>query len=155
MTFDDAFTKLVGIEGGYTVDAGGPTRWGVTEAVARRHGYAGDMREYPQDEAKKVYATDYWAPLFCDQLPPAMQYPVFDAAVNSGVGQATDWLQAALGVRRDGIIGPVTLAALGAADQHRFVRRFCGLRLMFMTALKNWDEDGRGWSRRIATLLVE
>ena len=33
--FNQAFTQLIGNEGGYTVDDGGPTNFGVTEAVAR------------------------------------------------------------------------------------------------------------------------
>ena len=57
MNFDQAFTQLLGHEGGYSnnpYDAGGVTMWGVTEKVARQSGYMGDMRDYPQKESLKL-----------------------------------------------------------------------------------------------------
>ena len=47
---------LIDREGGYVhnpADRGGATRYGVTEAVARAHGYAGAMRDFPRDEAAR------------------------------------------------------------------------------------------------------
>jgi Glycosyl hydrolase 108 len=44
---DQLIDDVIGREGGYSnhpADRGGATRWGVTEAVARAHGYRGDMR---------------------------------------------------------------------------------------------------------------
>ena len=29
-------------------DSGGPTRWGITEKVAKANGYTGDMRDLPR-----------------------------------------------------------------------------------------------------------
>ena len=57
MTFDEAFHKLLGHEGGFVdhpSDPGGATRWGVTERVARQWGYAGSMRELPVETAKAI-----------------------------------------------------------------------------------------------------
>lgn len=39
---------IIALEGGYVFnpkDKGGATHWGITEATARAHGYAGDMRD--------------------------------------------------------------------------------------------------------------
>lgn len=33
-------------------DKGGPTRWGITQTIARAHGYTGDMRELPSGNSK-------------------------------------------------------------------------------------------------------
>ena len=44
MTIDTLIDGVIGREGGYSnhpADKGGPTRWGVTEAVARANGYRG------------------------------------------------------------------------------------------------------------------
>ena len=89
MDFDTAFNRLLGFEGGYSNDAadpGGKTRFGITEAEARRHGYEGDMKSLPLETAKAIYRPSYWDACKCDELPEAIRYAVFDAAVNSGVG---------------------------------------------------------------------
>ena len=78
---------------------------------------------------------------------------VFDAAVKHGAKQAVLFMQRALKVAADGIIGPVTLGAAKKIDPAVFVARFNGERLMFYTDLKTWPSFGRGWSRRVAAQL--
>lgn len=156
MTFDESFTRLLGTEGGYSNhpnDPGGETMWGVTVATARATGYAGPMKDLPVDTAKSIYRKQYWDPVRADDLPSAIRYHVFDAAVNSGCAQAAKWLQCAIGVPADGHVGPVTFAAARAAPPDAVIRRMNGLRLKFMTDLKNWPSFSRGWARRIADLL--
>lgn len=158
MTFDEAFDRLIGFEGGYADDPrdpGGETMWGVTRRVALQEGYTGIMRVLPRDTAKAIYAKRYWAPVQADTLPDAIRYPVFDAAVNSGVAQSVKWLQRALDIVDDGDLGAVTLAALGACDPERIVARFCGFHLDFLTSLPTWGAYGRGWVRRVASILQE
>lgn len=156
MDFQTAFHLVLGHEGGFVdhpSDPGGATRWGVTERVARANGYTGHMKDYPVDHAQSVYRKLYWDAMRCDELPPALRYPAFDAAVNSGTRQATLWLQRAVGANPDGVIGPQTLAAAQAKDADQIARRMLGDRLQFMTDLKTWPVFGRGWARRIADLL--
>ena len=116
-------------------------------------GYRGDMRELPLDLAKRIYKDRYWDAVRAEELPAAIRYAVFDAAVNSGPRQAILWLQRAVGVKDDGIIGPKTLAAVRAADPERLLRRMLAQRLRFMTNLPNWGSFSRGWARRIADLM--
>jgi lysozyme family protein len=139
MDFDAAFTVLLGFEGGYSDDAadpGGKTRFGVTEAEARKHGYTGDMTALPMDFAKSVYRQNYWDKCRCDELPADIRYDVFDAAVNSGPQQAVRWLQGAVGVAADGIIGGQTMAAVAACNAPTVKARMNGMRLAFMTNLQ-------------------
>lgn len=153
--FDRAFTDLLGHEGGYVnnpADPGGETNWGVTVAVARENGYVGPMKDMDQSVAKTIYTRKYWLPEF-DSLPYPVAFQVFDAAVNSGVGQAVRWLQRAVGVADDGRLGPVTLSAIRAADASKLVMLFNAERLMFMTNLSTWGSFGKGWARRVATNL--
>lgn len=157
MTFDDAFTALLGHEGGYSdhpSDPGGRTMWGVTERVARSHGFTGDMRTLTRDEAKRIYRADYWEPVRADELPPEVRFDVFDGAVNSGVKQSIKWLQQAVGTAADGILGPKTLAAAQAQNPHRVTKRYNGHRLRFMKDLKNWPSFSRGWAERVAANLL-
>lgn len=156
MTFDQAFDKLLVFEGGYSdhaADPGGKTRYGITEAVARRVGYRGHMNELPLDLAKRIYREEYWLPVRADELPAGVRYAVFDGAVNSGVRQSVIWLQRALGVVADGAIGPKTLAAAAAADPDALRGRVLSQRLVFLTSLPTWPDFGRGWTRRIAAQL--
>lgn len=127
------FLKLVGHiierEGGYVDhpdDSGGATCWGITEALARQHGYAGRMRELTQDEARRIYHDEFWAPLQLDgiySLSPQAAEELFDTAVNTGKAMAAGWLQRTLNafnlkatiyadLKVDGQIGPATLNAL-------------------------------------------
>jgi lysozyme family protein len=156
MKFDDAFTKLLGHEGAYSnhsADPGGETMFGITIAVARANGYTGPMRQLPQTEAKRIYKALYWDKVQADALPDRVRYAVFDAAVNSGPGQAIRWLQRALGVADDGHIGPITLAYTRQADPEALARKMLAQRLRFMTNLTAWSSFSRGWARRIADLM--
>lgn len=156
MNFDQAFDTLLKHEGGFVDhpdDPGGATRFGITEAVAREVGYRGDMRDLPIALAARIYRERYWDAVRAEQLPAQVRYVVFDAAVNSGVGQAARWLQRAVGVRDDGVIGPQTLAAVAQHNPEALTRRFLSQRLRFMSGLANWPAFGRGWARRIADLL--
>lgn len=156
MNFDQAFDVLLKHEGGFVDhkdDPGGATRFGVTEAVAREVGYRGDMRALPLELAKRIYRERYWNAVRAEELPDKVRYIVFDAAVNSGVGQAIRWLQRAVGVADDGVMGPKTMAALGEMDAGGLKARVLAQRLRFMSGLVTWPAFGRGWARRIADLM--
>jgi lysozyme family protein len=153
MDFYAAFDILVGHEGGYVDhpdDPGGETKFGISK------------RAYPElsiaaltlEDAKTIYREDYWDRVRADKLPPELRFPLFDAAVNAGVVQAIKWLQRAVGVRDDGVIGPVTMLAVRSTTPHKNVANFLGQRLKHMTGLKHWDQFGRGWARRIADNLT-
>ena len=95
MNFDTAFDLLITHEGGFSNhpdDPGGATMYGVTETVARANGYQGAMKDLTLDFAKRVYKTMYWDTCRCDDMPDAVRYSLFDAAVNSGPSQAIKWL---------------------------------------------------------------
>jgi len=150
--FEKAFAELLDIERGYTVDKGGPTKYGVTEKVARAYGYTGDMQLFPLDFAKSIYHKEYWNNAL-NEFSFGVAYQVFDAAVNSGPERAAKWLQVVAGVRPDGVIGPITIAAIQAMDPLKVIVTFNCIRLQFMTGLINWPREGKGWSRRIVRCL--
>ena len=156
MNFEAAFDLLITHEGGFSNhpdDPGGATMYGITEVVARAEGYTGPMRELTLDFAKQVYRKRYWDACRCDQMPDVLRYPLFDAAVNSGPGQAIKWLQSAIGVKADGVIGPMTRQAANMSSPQIVRQQMIGKRLAFMTLLPNWSANAKGWSRRIASIL--
>lgn len=156
MNFELAFATVLGHEGGYSdhpADPGGKTMYGITEAVARAHGYQGEMRDLPLDLAKRIYRQDYWQAVRADELPDGLRHIMFDAAVNSGPPQAIKWLQAAAGVTADGVFGPKTLEAVNNLGADTLRMRLLAQRLRFMAGLPQWPAFSRGWTRRIADLL--
>lgn len=155
--FERAFADLLGNEGGYSdnpADKGGETMWGITIATARHAGYTGAMRDMPVEVAKEIYRERYWRAEF-DRLPYVVAFQCFDAAVNSGPVVAIKWLQEAVGVRADGVIGPVTMAAVAKLDPLVIVLRFSATRLAFLASLPSWPTFGRGWANRVAGNLAK
>lgn len=154
MDFDIAFQRLIENEGGYVNhpgDPGGETKYGISKRQ-----YPGeDIKNLTIDRAKTIYLRDYWGPAGCDAVPMAAKYQVFDMAVNSGVLQTIRTIQKTVGEVVDGVLGPRTLQAIQGMQPTRFVARFNGYRLEFMTDLKTWELFGRGWARRIAKELKE
>lgn len=130
MNKDQIIDGLIGREGGYVSnpdDKGGPTRWGITQTVARAHGYQGDMRYLPRETAVQIYEADYWFSPRFDQVAkfsPAIAEELMDTGVNMGPSVASKMLQRWLNVFNlkgtlypdmtvDGMIGARTIAALG------------------------------------------
>lgn len=154
-TFDDAFQKLLGNEGGYVcnpADPGGETRWGITARVAIANGYTGAMCDLPVEVAKSIAKSEYWDKYQCDQYDSRVAFQVFDAAYNGGA--VVHWLQYASGTTQDGIIGAQTVAAVRATDPLKLIMRFDALRLEYLAQLWNWPSFGKGWCNRIAGNLM-
>lgn len=131
MSFDSAFARTIGIEGGYSnnpADPGGETMWGITATVARAHGYLGPMADMSIEAARDIYRQSYWNLLHLpdlDTISPAVAQEMFDIAVNRGASVPVPYLQRALNAfnRRgqdyadvpvDGLAGAMTIAALRA-----------------------------------------
>lgn len=152
MNFDKAFQIVIGHEGSYVDhpnDPGGETKYGIS-----KRSYPNvDIKNLTLDQAKAIYLKDFWNRLKCDEMPDIVRYPLFDAAVNSGVSQAVKWLQEAVNSKPDGIIGPNTLLAVKFQDSQVVTRKMIGKRLTFMTRLNTWPTFGRGWAARIANIL--
>ena len=158
MNFNQAFDLLITHEGGFvhrpfSDDPGGATMYGITEKVARANGYDGKMQDLTIEVAKKIYKNLYWDACQCDAMPESIRYPLFDAAVNSGVRQSIKWLQSAVGVKADGLLGPVTRQAANMSSPQVLRQQIIGKRLAFMTRLDNWSSNAKGWARRIASIL--
>lgn len=153
MNFNKAFERVVSHEGGYVNDSRDPgleTKYGISKRAYPDEDIAGLTLE----RAKQIYRRDYWDAVRADDMPDAVRFDLFDAAVNSGVRQAAKWLQRAAGAKDDGIIGPKTILAVRMADPHKLAARFNGHRLRFLTDLKTWQTFSKGWARRIADNLM-
>lgn len=149
MSFDLAFERLIGHEGGYVnhpADPGGETKFGISKRAYPSE----DIKGLTLERAKELYRRDYWEPAGCEIVPPELRFDLFDMAVNAGPRKAIQALQAALSETPDGVIGPATLRALSIIPAPRVVARFAGHRLEHLASLPTWPTFGRGWARRIA-----
>lgn len=172
--------ELIDREGGYVdhpADRGGPTRYGITQAVARAHGYRGPMSQLPRHLAEAIYADRYWHALRLDtivRLSTALTEALFDYGVHSGPGESAEALQRVLNVLNrveqdwddlvvDGQVGPATL---GALDDLVAKRGLLGLQVVtfgvdalrgaFLIGLAEARESQEafsfGWLRRVMAL---
>lgn len=163
--FDVSIERLLSHEGGFTLNPKDPGNWtggkqGVGQLKGTKWGIAAntypnlDIKNLTRDQAKAIYRRDWWERAKCHLLPNVVSYQLLDGAVNSGIGRASIWLQRAARVADDGVIGPVSLKAIKAADPNDLAFRFLGFRLEFMTGLSTWQTFGKGWARRIAQNLI-
>lgn len=163
----DVFDRVIGDvlknEGGFVnnpKDPGGATNMGITLNTLShwqgRRATVKEVRNLHVNTAVRIYRANYWQPIRGDDLPAGLDYAVFDFAINSGPTRAAEYLQRVLGVKRDGKIGPVTLAAAKRADTVQTINRLMDARLSFMKRIRHrktgallWTTFGRGWSARI------
>ena len=154
--FDKCLTLLLQHEGGFVnhpSDPGGATNRGVTKKVWEE--WVGktvsidDMKAPTVEDVKPLYKKNYWDRVRGDDLPAGVDYVCFDVAVNSGVVRSGKFLQSALGLPTDGIIGPATLAAVANHNPRELVTDVCDRRMAFLQALPTWSVFGKGWGRRV------
>lgn len=152
--FDKAFAAVIGHEGGYVNhpnDPGSETNFGISKSAYPDENIGGMTLE----RAKAIYRRDYWDTLRCDELPERIALQVFDAGVNHGRSMAVRFLQKAVGVEQDGIIGPRTIHASRVAREDVVHALFNAARLEAYTRLPTWGTFGKGWVRRIVENLRE
>jgi lysozyme family protein len=139
MDDDDIIKRLFIYEGGYVnnpADKGGPTNLGITAAtLGAWEGLPGpasaeQVRNMPVTVAASIYKKRYIAdPGFDGVENGGLRMIVVDCAVLYGPKRAAMWLQTALGVGVDGVVGPTTLKALSTADVGAVGRSIIGYRI--------------------------
>jgi lysozyme family protein len=158
-----ALGEVLQTEGGYSDDPrdpGGATSHGITQHEydhwRAEHGESPrDVRQIDPNEIEAIYRSDYWNPIRGDDLPSGVDYCAFDFAVNSSPLRAARFLQRAAGAVPDGVIGPMTLAAVGRADPQRLIEAMCDARLDYLQALPTWPHFGRGWASRVVEVKAD
>lgn len=123
--FERAVEFTLRWEGGYTVDSGGETKYGISKRAYPEL----DIRNLTLMQAKEIYHKDYWNRINGDFLSSPLAIVAFDTAVNMGVG-----------------------VALRLLSKTRDWVEFIFLRIESYATLKNFKEYGRGWIRRCVDL---
>jgi lysozyme family protein len=151
-------------EGGFIhhpADRGGPTKYGITAKTLGDWRHLGriatsdEVAALTEAEAREIYRHQYiMEPGFDAITHPALQVLLVDAGVHSGPQKAVKWLQEALDVTVDGVIGPKTRAALAATDQRKLYNKVLAARLRHLGRLITNDPGqsifAAGWMNRMA-----
>lgn len=159
--FNKAFERVIVHEGGFQKmrhDRGNWTSGKVGKGALKGTKFGLSAMSYPLldienltiEQAKAIYFEDWWLPLNMDRFHQSMQYQLFDAAINHGSYSAIRMMQRAAGVNDDGIIGPITLAAVNKMDINDLVMRFISQRIQVFVRVPTFARFGKGWMNRIS-----
>ena len=146
----------------HPADRGKATRHGITAGTLAAYRKApvsvDDVRNLTEDEARAIYKSLYLErPKISEIRDVRLRGLMMDCAVHSGPAKAITWLQQALGVAADGVIGPMTLNAVHLSDMERTYDRVLAQRLKFLGRLITNDPSqaafAAGWMNRCAEFL--
>lgn len=97
-------------------DAGGETKYGIAQNATRKV-----VRDMNLEDAMVHYYNNYWLASNCNAMPAKLSLIHFDGCVNHGVRQAGKFLQRALGVVDDGIVGARTLDMINSLNDAEII----------------------------------
>ncbi len=156
-------------EGGFTVDDGGATMEGCTQAVydayRTKHGLPLQSVELiGSAELDQIMIQEYWTPVHCGDLPVDLAIAMFDWNYNTYPGHATKDLQFCLGVKMDGEYGPKTAQAIHHTLNIEQPNAPYGLLPRFLDRRREWYKNAAsenpakyaqyldGWLKRVDQL---
>ena len=163
---------LFASEGGFVDDpddAGGATNMGVTLTTWRDVGRdidgdgdidAGDLKSLSKDEViRKVLKPHYWDRWQADRIRNQSVADILvDWVYNSG-SAGIRIPQRILGVKDDGIVGPVTIDAVNGADQEALFRKILRARESYYRDLvirkPSQSKFLKGWLNRLKEFKFE
>lgn len=144
--FEHAVEVILENEGGYINDErdpGGETNMGISKKAYPDL----DIKNLTREQAIQIYFKDYWKPIKADFMDRGIALQLFDMAVNAGVSQASKLIQRIVGVKDDGVIGPITLRAINNYNGD-INMEYLIARVNYYSSLDNVKIFGAGWVNR-------
>lgn len=150
MNEHDLITAILRREGwdkytDHPADRGGPTKWGITLTAWRDFKHDNTLtaiavQQISEDQARDFYRFVHIVQPGFDKIVDAdLRELLIDCGVNHGTRTPAVWLQAALGVKQDGRIGAITLAAVNQAHAAELMLSICGARIRLYGRLTSQD----------------
>lgn len=137
--FNIAYQFVEAAEGGFQIYSTDPgnynslgqlvgTNWGISAPVYEdwigRPPTRQDMESMSKEEAKQIYRSKYWDRIRGDEIQSQAVANVFlDGHVNHG-RSGIRMMQKVVDVDQDGIVGPITLAAINSRPPNAVVRQY-------------------------------
>lgn len=112
-----------------------------------------DIKNLTRDQAVAIYFRDYWTPMNLQEIyNENLVLQIFDMGVNAGIRRAIAIMQRIVGVAADGIIGPITEAAINVSEDN-LVELYKQERRKYYRALARRKPELavflKGWLRRV------
>lgn len=162
--FEPALHWTLPHEGGWSddpADPGGATNFGITLAVAQKHGISDKaaLRAITPEQVAAIYRQDYWA--WGGVSDQRVATKLFDLGVNMGVRSAVRLLQDGLNtlgasLETDGRLGPQTLTAVNSTDPVKLLQVLCQEAAQYYQAIVERRPESKkfltGWLKRAADL---
>ena len=161
----DIIGRIISREGGYVnhpLDRGNCTNMGITRRALGNWRWkpvtCNDIKNLKEREARAIYQARYIGDPGYDRIrDPGLREHVIDAGVLHGPGRATRWLQAIVGVKSDGIFGPISAKVTNQQSAKVVGRRFAAYRIRFLGRLISGDHSqarfAAGWLNRATHFL--
>jgi lysozyme family protein len=158
--------KLIALEGGYSwhpEDQGGPTCQGVTLATYRQYYGADktkeDLKNISYKEWCHIMKKGYWDKVKGDKIDnQSLAEIIADWCVNSGLAGVRK-VQELLGCKPDGIVGPITLSLINAAEAELLHERIWKARQQFFINIVKRNPKQKvfmnGWMNRLNSFKFE
>lgn len=171
-TFDFAVNYTLENEGGFTIDSGGPTNFGITiPDYATFYGKnqdevtSKDIQNLPISAAELIYYKLYWMPIWCDRMTSkSIVTSIFDVGVNLGLLKTIQFAQITCAnegykIKVDKQMGPYTLEALNTIEEKSFVPYFSSLVSNYYERIIEFNPEKyslykEGWLNRAKRLLT-
>lgn len=151
-------------------DKGGPTKYGITlgdwAVYTEKHVTPVDIQSITESQARKFFKNRYiYEKGFDKILDPWLQEFIIDTGVLEGRETAIKMLQKSLGVKADGVFGPITQAALQSYEDTSFLKKTliitrmhhligCVLADFSIETIKTTNLDNiHGWWNRVAAYI--
>lgn len=112
-------------------DAGGKTKYGITEATAKACGYKGRIEDLTPNEAERIYYKVFWYDTKIGMIDNVeVKLLIFMFAINKNPRRAIQCLQEGFNLvnfkgrygpdlKTDGILGPITLKSINRLKDDR------------------------------------
>lgn len=137
-------------------DKGGLTKWGIAEKYNPQLTRV-QIMNLTKDQALQIYHKKYWEPSKSGKMAWPLTLINFDSAILCGPERTAKFLQEALKVKIDGIIGIQTMQALEKVNPKITALRVLAIRKKYHESRSEEQKNKflKGWLNRIKLLEKE
>ena len=158
--FDKSIDLLIKLEGGKTdekTDRGGRTNLGITQrefdAWNKKNNLPlTDVFSIDNQTAKQIFKEGYWNIIKGDELPRNIATAILSDALLSGPQDSIKFVQKMLGLKPDGIMGPMTISKIwekSKTSDAEFARAILNKQKEIYLADEQSKIYGQGWANRV------